>query len=661
MNIMTSDTSAFDKGKQLGVYSIALGKEMYEVGKATGANFISSVGYGIHRWGENISDSKKIGEYEAEIRTLLAWEGVATGDSEEAKELRAQCIERIREIEMIELPLIMKDVELDKTKAKWDKMFENSEFWKAANEKSIIKYGDVTYEVVSGIANAIPTIAISTGASVLGSIVLGPVGGTMAATATASGFSYATGKGRYAEQGLNLLKSNSKSGITELYQDGEISEETYKMYSDIWSMTSTQMQDINLQYASGNMDESEYKRIKEIYEMDDNWTTYENFNKVAEYSRTGAQWESVQSAISYVLNYDKISSAIRVVSDTLTGVAEPLVMSNARAKLLDTTFEEAFEQSGGTVGVAISAVIAGGQSLVSEGFDAIKAKFKNWKLESEIDEFYSDIRSFVEDIELAGTSSGRLLSESSGTETLTNGNFVAENKEKAKELMLRYYGFLSNSGVTMQDIDDAFDGMYVFESRKAMCDYLISDGQKNPESINAFYDIGMGKVCIPPDASTKDIIHEVNHSLGYAVNPDGINGIKQFYRYNPINEALTERLACIMATESGNALDFGKTKYAKNAEYLDYIFVILKDAGYKDCNGAYFNNSASRNALCDALADLSGNPNFYDDLAGVMYEKAFYDRQFGEKYNLEKVAYYNGQIVEMIKILKENALKMKNN
>ena len=469
-----------------------------------------------------------------------------------------------------------------------------TDFFKAINEASVVKYNDAIYNFFSGITYYTPMVIAD---------AMLPGAGTA--------LSFLGGQGNATEEALHQMKLGSKDGIISEYQLGKMSKEEYQMYDTIWNMSDEEYQNfIRLEYAKGKMDEEVYHTIEMIREMPDEWNTLENSDKAMYVGVANGVWEATQWQVGKTLNNMKVlggskalASGARVAIDTLFNASDTFYRSAVEATALEKTFNEVFNKLGGWEAVGLNTAIGLAGSLIGEAADWGKSNLnENLKLANELSELGVDVR----------ISEGKVQFVLSEHTEITADNLTPTQRiEFAKKKVSGYFKERTQSGITDAQIESAFSNITIFETMDEFRAFIAAQGGGNAAVAAANVD---GHIYCSPETTVAEIIHEADHSLGAIRSPDGKVDISaDGGKYRGINEAATEYLALKQSETKG----YGSSLYKDNVKLLDRLYTILGDKGHPDMELSYYDNCRNKR-LAETLKEITGDDQWFEDFSTKM-------------------------------------------
>lgn len=525
MNIMTSDASAFDKGKQLGVYSIALGKEMYEYTNTKVKNIIStgwnSIKKDFDETNENIVEmyttgvgglnfkpswslytsgvkalfnkdsalydeesTKKTQEMLKEVATDVLKTGASTIGNIIMSGIKglAKVGENIEdggatlfawyENNLAKLYGLLGWEDVQKVAGTWandaiefveDERVENS--YTYLYNKTFLK--NVNKKSLLNI-NGIPLNLLS---GITYYVPITVVEGILPGSGVVTNFLAGTGK--TSQELLGEDKLTTKKGIKEAYKNGKVSKEMYEQYVAIWNMSEDEFYNLNLEYVRGNITLEDYNALKKIYDMPDKWEPTKNIDKIATVSAVGGVWEAAQWKVGIDLNGLKtlcgskaLASGVRVLTDANFNALDTLARSVLSSFALNVNVGDAFEQKGGIKALKSDYLVG----LLGSAFGEVKEFISSKMIIENLN---------LEDIELKLYSRDRETSVEGSGFTVEEQEMLISAFSKA---LFKNGEFLRAWEVAKQVTKDIKNGMFPDWTREKFMDILTDYDLKYLES-----------------------------------------------------------------------------------------------------------------------------------------------------------------------------------
>lgn len=229
---------------------------------------------------------------------------------------------------------VMEKTATEWTEEKFVKLYEK-EIMKKIDENAYMVHGDEIYMMIDGVTQCISI-------------------GTLMTICPAAPFISGVGKG--AEEAALNMKNNSKEGISDRYQKGEISYEEYEIYQTYWNMP-----DEGFEYMKNNafrlgIKPEEIAEIEKIRNMPDEWKTKENFEKTLAIGAANGVWEMAQYALSMnnkgvFTNTARGNAIERVVMDGIINGSDIPYRSLVTSAIMGTSYTSEYNIRGGDAAV----------------------------------------------------------------------------------------------------------------------------------------------------------------------------------------------------------------------------------------------------------------------------------------------------------------------
>lgn len=250
------------------------------------------------------------------------------------------------------------------------------------------------------------------------------------------------GCGQGAEMAWSSMRDSSFEGIKALYEKGEITEDVMDIIIAIRSITDEEWTQITEDYEKGIISQEDFKKIKGIREMPEEWTTIENYSKGLAVGIANGGWEALQWYLG-----GKIANAAFKGSKFLVSTKRVAIDGGMNA--LDTPFrtalnsattgetlEESWDKMGGFKAMSFNFALGAAGSAVGEALSNVRVKkvsenventeiygpFKPDKYEFKFENVLPEGRAFIEEI-----TDTMLISKQLGDtleEILKNDNYV---------------------------------------------------------------------------------------------------------------------------------------------------------------------------------------------------------------------------------------------
>lgn len=220
------------------------------------------------------------------------------------------------------------------------------------------KYGGEAYVIAEGIFQSVSTELLAT---------IPYVG---------LGVKYLAVAGDTTEDTLNKMRLNSKDGIREAYEAGEISQKDYEWCEEIWNMSDEEFYQIRVEKVSGCWTDEEYEKMLQIRNMQEEWKTQENFYGANAVGAVVGVIETAQSAVGKATNAIEGAGGVtaRITSDLGLSAIEQPIRNLATAEVMGTNFFKEFKDDGGIKGYLINVGVDFAGSFADEMFDFAKAR-----------------------------------------------------------------------------------------------------------------------------------------------------------------------------------------------------------------------------------------------------------------------------------------------
>lgn len=453
--------------------------------------------------------------------------------------------------------------------------------WLDENAVGICKSDGFLTNVASGIGYVAGVVILTIATLGIGTAATGAAAASTAtSTAVSAGIAGAAGAGKATQEIWGEMRDSSWAGVWEMYQKGEISLEQYNEYAAIRNLSNEEWELKKKAYINGLISKNDFEQMKQIREMPEDWTTFENGIKGIGYGTAVGAWEGVQWYAGGKLGNMTFSSSklgdsiLRVIVDTEFNMMDSPFRSALDTIATDKTFNEAFESRGGLESMLVDAGIGLIGSTGGEAFDGISSGFVN---------------------------------------SIEMNNRIKFSERK----MIEYFNEKPNLGISEERVREAFGKIISCKTNKEFDDIYrqyspnVSDDYLKGVLACHIGDKG-GMVVLRPKNTVDDIIHEINHDLG---NVYGIssNLVDPQFSSRGIDEAITERLALKISGTNG----CGTSSYGVNVKYLNRIIESLEKVGYKDFDAmSYYTNSTSY--LATTLNQIVGDNSFYEELISWM-------------------------------------------
>lgn len=168
-----------------------------------------------------------------------------------------------------------------------------------------------------------------------------------------------------------------------MYEKGEISEEQINSLIAIRNLTDEEWLQIKNDYLEGNIKKEEFEQIKQIREMPEDWTTFENRVKGLGYGAVNGLWEGLQWSVGgkmndWVFKGSKIvTSATRIGVDTAFNAMDTPFRTLSYAACTDGDVGAAWVEQGGWSSVLTNVGVGLIGSTGGEIFDSVKVKLQS--------------------------------------------------------------------------------------------------------------------------------------------------------------------------------------------------------------------------------------------------------------------------------------------
>lgn len=237
---------------------------------------------------------------------------------------------------------------------------------------------------------------------------------------------FVAGTGKAAEETMQNMKSNSKEGISDKYQKGEISYEEYEIYQTYWNMPDEGFEYIKNNAFKLGITQEEIEQIEKIRNMPDEWKTKENFTRAETIGVANGAWEMAQYALSLnnkgmFTNTASGNAVERVVMDaTFNGFDIPY-RSLVTSAVMGTSYTSEYNMRGGNDAVWTSVKDGLFASIIGEAIqaNATRKTDAEIKLQDDMIEILRD-RSYLEFL-------SKQKSGSSAAETFETLKYDLEN------------------------------------------------------------------------------------------------------------------------------------------------------------------------------------------------------------------------------------------
>ena len=427
-------------------------KETEEVQKRTQASIINSLmalTKGTIKLGESTMDFIISRNEQLEEEKLRQIYGAYEPSREIYEEYVEETIEQMRKETMAY-------VEKDHTETLMNKLYEESEYLQETDKDAydLFKRTGAGYKVVEGFA----PIAAATVVSVIAPEAAPVIVPTLIGINSSGGAT---------EEFLHNKKSNSKEGITQSYENGEISKNQYDWYEFIWNMDDEEIERLA---KSKNITKEEMEAIYRIKNMDEEWTTAENLTNANLYGDAVGAWDALQYAVGgNLFKFNPTTSAI-VNSGIRVGIDTGFNAIDTPYRALvyslidkDTDFETAFENMGGTNAIKTNAIIGFGGSIFGELFDAARSKRTKTEIENNIN--IQRTKTEIDNDSIIEYGQRNKLKDPIYENIGENSALIDDYKTGRKKYAISDYEIknkIKNSGAIVSDTDWTFS--YAYES-----------------------------------------------------------------------------------------------------------------------------------------------------------------------------------------------------